>query len=419
MKKRRKWLTMGIRIIGILATFSSLCSFTAQYYNEYLPAKICVISGQEENLIFNLPITGVIRHENNKDVKMVVNLNEPVTLMADKITSYDMELQLFGIFSLKDIQLQIVEPKELIPAGIPIGIYMETEGVMIVDIGEVKCSQEITMPAKYILQQGDYVLKANGEKIDHKRELVECIEQCEGESLILTIKRGNQVFDAKVTPALNEEGQYQVGIWIKDNVQGIGTLTYVDELGSFGALGHGIHDSDTGKVVDIRSGSLYMTDIISIKKGERGEPGELTGIIDYNQRYVLGDIYANTGSGISGNCNKRLMDTLTGLERLPIGYKHEVSEGPAQIVCTVDGSRQYYDIEITKMHFDAQIENKGLEIKVTDQALLELTGGIVQGMSGSPIIQDGKMVGAVTHVLVNDPTRGYGIFIENMLEAAE
>jgi stage IV sporulation protein B len=419
MDKRRKWLTIAIRIIGIMATFSSLCSFAVQYYNEYLPAKICVISGQEERLELDLPITGIIRHEDNDNVEMAINLSEPITLMADNITSYDLELQLLGIFDLKDVELQIVEPRALIPAGVPIGIYLETEGVMVVDIGEVEGSREIYMPAKYILQQGDYVLKVNGEALSDKKKLVEYIGQCDGESLIFTIKRGNQVFDTKVTPVLNKDDVYQLGIWIKDNVQGIGTLTYVDELGSFGALGHGIHDSDTGKVVDIRSGSLYMTDILSIKKGERGEPGELTGIIDYNQRYVLGDIYANADSGISGNCNSKMMELVSELEKLPVGYKHEVSLGPAQIVCTVDGERRYYDIEITKMHYDAQVENKGLEIKVIDEALLELTGGIVQGMSGSPVIQNGRIVGAVTHVLVNDPTRGYGIFIENMLEAAK
>ena len=419
MNKKRKWLTIAIRMIGIMATFSSLCSFVVQYYNEYLPAKICVISGQEERFTLNLPITGIIRHKDHEDVEMVINLNEPVTLMAENLTSYDLELQLFGLFNLKDIELQIVEAKELIPAGIPIGIYLETEGIMIVDIGEVEGRQEISMPAKYILQQGDYVLKVNGEPVSDKNELVEHIGQCNGESLIFTIKRGNQVFDTKVTPVLNKEDVYQVGIWIKDNVQGIGTLTYVDSLGSFGALGHGIHDSDTGKIVDIHVGSLYMTNIISIQKGECGDPGELTGIIDYNQKYVLGDIYVNADSGISGNCNEQMMELMSRLERLPIGYKHEVSLGPAQIVCTVDGTRQYYDIEITKMHYDAQVENKGLEIEVTDKALLELTGGIVQGMSGSPIIQDGKLVGAVTHVLVNDPTRGYGIFIENMLEVAD
>lgn len=416
MARKRKWMKIGIRMIGIMATFSSLCGFAVQYFNEYLPSKISVTSGKEETLSFGLPVIGVIRHKDNADTAMAINLYEPITLMADELTSYDLELQLFGLFALKDVELEIVEEKQLVPAGIPIGIYLETEGVMIVDVGEVESSQGMVTPAKYILQQGDYVLAVNGKNMEEKSDLVEQIENCGGESLIFTIKRENQVFDAKVTPVQNKEGKYQAGIWIKDNVQGIGTLTYVDGLGSFGALGHGIHDSDTGEVVNIEIGSLYVTEIISIKKGESGEPGELTGVIDYNQKYVLGDIYSNTDCGIFGNCNGKLMKNISGFESLPIGYKHEVVVGPAQIVCTVDGTRQYYDIEITAMHYDAQVENKGLEITVTDEELLELTGGIVQGMSGAGIVQDGKIVGAVTHVLVRDSTRGYGIFIEDMLE---
>ena len=416
MAKKRKWLTIAVRIIGVMATFSSVCGFLVQHFNSYLPSKISVTSGQEEILSFGLPVTGVIRHKDNADVAMAINLSEPITLMADELTSYNLELQLFGLFALKDVELEIVEEKELIPAGIPIGIYLETEGVMIVDVGEVESAQGTVTPAKYILQQGDYVLAVNGETVEDKAELVDCIGNCDGESLVFTIKRDNQVFDAKVTPVQNEEGVYQAGIWIKDNVQGIGTLTYVDSLGSFGALGHGIHDSDTGKIVNIDIGSLYVTEIIAIKKGESGEPGELTGIIDYNQKYVLGDVYSNTDCGIFGSCNVKLMNMLSEIESLPIGYKHEVELGPAQIVCSVDGTRQFYDIEITAMHYDAQVENKGLEILVTDEELLEKTGGIVQGMSGASIVQNGKIIGAVTHVLVRDSARGYGIFIEDMMK---
>lgn len=416
MAKRKKWLTTGIRVIGALATFSSVSGFAVQYYNECLPSKICVTSGQEETLSFGLPVTGVIRHKDHHDTAMAINLNEPITLVANDLTSYDLELQLFGLFALKDVELEIVKEEYLIPAGIPIGIYLETDGVMIVEVGEVEGSQGNATPAKYILQEGDYVLAVNGENISKKTELTEYIEECDGESLILTINRNNQVFDAKVTPIQNEEGEYQLGIWIRDNAQGIGTLTYVDSLGSFGALGHGIHDGDTGEVVHIDLGSLYATEIIDIKKGESGEPGELTGVIEYSKKNVLGDIYANTDAGIFGNCNEKLMRQLMEYERLPIGYKQQVTKGPAQIVCSVDGERKYYDIEITAMHYDATVENKGLEITVTDEELIEKTGGIVQGMSGASIVQNGKIIGAVTHVLVRDSKKGYGIFIEDMLE---
>ncbi len=416
MGRKGKWFTIGIQIIGIMATFSSVCGFTVQYYNECLPSKICVTSGQEETLSFGLPVTGIIRHKDSGDTAMAINLYEPITLVAEDLTSYELELQLFGLFALKDVELEIVKEKYLIPAGIPIGIYLQTEGVMVVDVGEVEGSTGTYTPAKYILQKGDYVLAINGESIEKKNELTEIIANCNGESLIFTINRDNQVFDAKLTPIENTEGEYQLGIWVKDSAQGIGTLTYVDDLGSFGALGHGIHDSDTGNIVHIDLGSLYETEIIAIKKGQSGEPGELTGVIDYNKTNILGDIYQNTDCGIFGNCNLKLMRELSDLERLPVGYKQQVEVGPAEIVCTIDGERKYYDIEITELHYDAAVENKRLELKVTDPELLELTGGIVQGMSGAGIVQNGRLVGAVTHVLVRDSAKGYGIFIEDMME---
>ncbi len=416
MGRKGKWFTIGIQIIGILATFSSACSFAVQYYNECLPSKICVTSGQEETLSFGLPVTGIIRHKDSGDTAMAINLYEPITLVADSLTSYELELQLFGLFALKDVELEIVKEEYLIPAGIPIGIYLQTEGIMVVDVEEVEGSQGTYTPAKYILQKGDYILAVNGVNIHKKKELTEIIKHCNGESLIFTINRDNQVFDAKLTPVENAEGEYQLGIWVKDSAQGIGTLTYVDDLGSFGALGHGIHDSDTGNIVHLELGSLYETEIVAIKKGQSGEPGELTGVIDYNKSNILGDIYLNTSCGIFGNCNLKLMKELSGLQRIPVGYKQQVTVGPAEIVCTIDGERSYYDIEITALHYDAAVENKGLEIKVTDPELLELTGGIVQGMSGASIVQNGKVIGAVTHVLVRDSARGYGIFIEDMMK---
>lgn len=417
MKKKRKWLSIAVKVIGIFATFSSLSGFAVQYYNQCLPSKISVTSGQEETLSFRLPVKGTIRHKLDQEAEMVINLSEPITLVADELTTYDLELELFGFFALKDVELEIVPEKQLIPAGIPIGIYLETKGVLIVDVEEVDGMNGKLSPAKYILQKGDYVLAVDGETIEKKVELISYIQNSEGKSLTFTIRRNNQVFDAKATPILDRNGKYQLGIWIKDNAQGIGTLTYIDELGSFGALGHGIHETTTGEVVYIDLGSLYDTEIISIKKGENGAPGELTGVIEYNKRHLLGDIYLNTDCGIFGNCNLRLMSELEDIEPVSIGYKQQVTTGPAQIVCSVNGKRAAYDIEITAVHYEGNVKNKRLEIHVTDPELIALTGGIVQGMSGASILQNDKIIGAVTHVLVRDSTRGYGIFIEDMLEA--
>ena len=212
--------------------------------------------------------------------------------------------------------------------------------------------------------------------------------------------------------------EYKLGIWVRDNAQGLGTVTFLNGDSRFGALGHGIHDMDTGKLLAISRGTLYSTSIKDIQKGADGTPGGMEGIIIYNNYNVLGTIEQNTEEGIYGEIGR--IDTLFS-DQAPVetAAKEEIREGAATIRCAVEGEVKEYDIEITKIDTHAKEANKGLEIRVTDQDLLSVTGGIVQGMSGSPILQDGKLVGAVTHVFVSDPARGYGIFIENMLKNVE
>ena len=207
-----------------------------------------------------------------------------------------------------------------------------------------------------------------------------------------------------------------MGIWIRDNAQGVGTLTFVDENGNFGALGHGITDSDTGELMELGRGSLYGTKIVAVRKGTDGVPGELTGMIEYDDANVIGEITKNTPYGIFGRLDlEKVRENGIALETQEIGFKQDIQLGPATMISSVNEEMHEYSIEITAIHMGNDGGNKGLELLVTDEELLNLTGGIVQGMSGSPIIQNGKVVGAVTHVLVNAPEKGYGIFIEEML----
>ena len=345
-----------------------------------------------------------------------VNLNEPLTLYAEELESYHMDLKLFGLIPFKTVQVEVIDDRTLIPAGIPIGIYVKTEGVLVIATGEFEGPDGQTYaPAARLLKEGDYILKADGETVTGKAAFVQRIADSGGEEMILTILRDGQQFDVSLTPEQNQNGEYKLGIWIRDNAQGVGTLTWLDEDNSFGALGHGINDMDTAALMNLESGSLYKTEIISITKGENGSPGELTGVIDYDECNRIGTIEANTEEGIFGSLNEESASGIIS-SAMPIGLKQEVEEGEAEILCSVGGEPELYTIEITGIHLDHDNVNRGLEITVTDDRLLALTGGIVQGMSGAPIIQNGKLVGAVTHVLVNDPTRGYGIFIENMLE---
>ena len=405
-----------------------------------MPGMIHIRAGVQQELDLNVPASGeVYRNEEAGEKKedgykeeavaavgrsvtgstssesLPVDLSRPLTLYAQELESYTMQLKLFGLIPFKTVQVEVIDDRTLIPAGIPIGIYVKTKGVLVIATGEFEGPEgQMNAPAARLLKEGDYILKANGEEVTGKAEFMQRIADSEGKQMLLTIQRDGQQFDVSLQPEQNQNGEYKLGIWIRDNAQGVGTLTWLDEDNSFGALGHGINDVDTAELMDLESGSLYQTQIVAIRRGENGAPGELTGVIDYGESNRIGTIEANTEEGIYGSLDEEATDGIIS-SAIPVGLKQEVAEGEAEILCSVGGEPELYTIEITGIHLDHDNVNRGLEITVTDERLLALTGGIVQGMSGAPIIQDGKLIGAVTHVLVNDPTKGYGIFIENML----
>ncbi|MCM1104021.1 MAG: SpoIVB peptidase [Clostridium sp.] len=348
--------------------------------------------------------------------RIPVNLSADVTFVANAENSYRAELRLFGLIPFKTVQIEVIDESMVYPAGLPIGIYVKTPGVLVIGTSDfIDEYGNVVMPAEHVLRVGDYILTVNGTQVKGKSDFVSRVAQSGGEVMVMTIERGGEQFDVAVRPVRDQDREYKIGIWIKDSAQGIGTLTYVDADGEFGALGHGVSDSDIGVMLELYDGALYRTDIIGITKGKKGVPGELTGIIRYTDSNRLGSVTENTAAGIHGEVNARLMEQIDS-PPVEIGLKQDVSVGPAQIYCNVDGEAKYYDIEIIALDYDSQNVNKGITLQVTDRRLIALTGGIVQGMSGSPVIQNGRLVGAVTHVLVNDPTRGYGIFVEEMLK---
>jgi len=305
--------------------------------------------------------------------------------------------------------------QSLIVGGIPIGIYMETDGVLVLDTESILCNDGTKKePAKNLVKSGDYIVGMNGEKIENKRELVQAVKELTEPEVILSLRREDEYIDIKMKTVEVEDNRYKLGIWVKDNIQGLGTLTYVTDSGEFGALGHGIHDADTSELIEIDSGFLYQTTIVGVQKGVKGEPGGLEGIIFYNKSNKKGVIEQNTENGIYGTVDN-VNTLIEKIETAEICKKKDIKLGKASIRCTVDGKLEEFDIKIKNLDYYTANVNKGIMIEITDERLLSLTGGIVQGMSGSPILQNGKIVGAVTHVLVNDPTRGYGIFIEDML----
>ena len=404
--------------------FTAMGLFGYGYYliDSSIPSVIHVRAGSEEALELGIPAKGEILSVSEQGCSNIpegtvnVDLSRPVTMKTGNVDGLLMQVKLFGILPLKQIGIRVIEDQELIPVGVPIGIYVKTEGVLVVGTGQFQAADGGKVsPAEHILKSGDYVMKLNGTEVTKKDELISRIENSDGGEQILTIRRGEECFDVKIRPVRDQTGKYKLGVWVRDNAQGVGTMTYIDSQGNFGALGHGINDVDTSTLMEMNDGTLYQTEIISIQKGTAGHPGEMTGMIVYSDDRILGDITSNSVRGIFGRCNNKAL-ALGTEEALPIGLKQEIEKGPARILCTVDGTTRYYDIEITELHLDHDNVNRGIELKVTDPELIALTGGIVQGMSGAPIIQNGKIVGAVTHVLVQDSTRGYGIFIENMLE---
>ena len=304
----------------------------------------------------------------------------------------------------------------LIPGGMPIGIYMEMDGVLVLATDCIECVDGNSYePAKNLVKTGDYIVGMNGEQIHNKKELVQEVNQLESAGVVLTLRRENEYIDVKMNSVEVANRKFKLGIWVKDNIQGLGTLTYLTTDSKFGALGHGIHDSDTEELIEIEGGTVYETTIVGVQKGKKGEPGGLEGVIIYNRYNELGSIEENTDNGIYGTITD-IKSLVKEQELMKVCKKDEIKLGDATIRCTVDGAVEEYDIKIKNVDQYTADENKAIIIEIVDKELLKLTGGIVQGMSGSPILKDGKIVGAVTHVLVNDPTRGYGIFIEDMLE---
>ena len=421
-KVRRLRIYRACLCAALILAGMGLFGYSYYLVDSSIPSVIYMRAESEESLALDIPAKGEILNvsrqgqSNIPEGAVSVDLSRPVTMKTGSPDTLQMQVKLFGILPLKQIGIRVIEDQELIPVGVPIGIYVKTEGVLVVGTGEFRSAGgEKVSPAKNLLKSGDYVLKLNGEEITEKDDLISRIENGDGAEQILTIRRGEECFDVKICPMRDQSGKYKIGVWVRDNAQGVGTMTYIDSQGNFGALGHGINDVDTSTLMEMNDGTLYQTEIISIQKGTAGHPGEMTGMIVYNDDRILGDITGNSVRGIFGKCNNKAL-ALGTEEALPIGLKQEIEKGPAQILCTVDGTTRYYNIEITDVHLDHDNVNRGIELKVTDPELIALTGGIVQGMSGAPIIQNGKFIGAVTHVLVQDSTRGYGIFIENMLE---
>ena len=323
---------------------------------------------------------------------------------------------LLGLVPLRTVKLSVRPERVLVPGGQSVGVAMTTGGVVVVgnsDLGK------LPSPARLAgLKSGDVIQCVNGVRIAGAKQLTECLAG--GGTAVLRVLRGGEPLEYEVTPARDErDGQYRLGAWVRDSTAGVGTLTYYDpQTGDFGALGHAIADIDTGVVMPVGDGALYANRVTDVTPSVAGSPGELSG--DFmKKKAALGRVTANCERGVFGRARVPLEGGCYP-DGLPAASRSQIHPGPATLLTTVDGGgAREYDCEIVRLSDSARSSARAMVIRVTDPELLAVSGGIVQGMSGSPLIQDGRLIGAVTHVMVNDPTMGYGICIDAMLEAAE
>jgi stage IV sporulation protein B len=349
-----------------------------------------------------------------------LNLRTPLQFSGQGLGSVNLEFRLFGVIPLRQLTVNVLPETQLIPGGHSIGIKLHSDGVLVVGHHLVQGRERSASPAKEAaIEVGDLILSIDGTTLEDANQVAEVIDKRGkgGKTLQFVIKRNGRKREISVTPIMCQQtGRARVGLYVRDSAAGVGTLTFYDpDSQLYGALGHVITDVDTNQPIELRDGSIVKANIVDIKAARRGYPGEKTGIFQ-ESKDIAGSIKINSTFGIFGRLSN--ISSVPGDEKkpIPMALMSQVETGPAEILTVLEGEQiERFAIEIQRVYSQSRPSDKGMIIKITDERLLEATGGIVQGMSGSPIIQNGRLAGAVTHVFVNDPTRGYGIFIEWMV----
>ena len=392
MRKKVRFLLAGLLVADVLL----IGYLMYDYIQNKIPDSVLTYVGEKQEL--DLP--AFFKTEQSVPALHVQNQDGSFSMKSNRLGSYEVSVRLFGVLPVKRMDVKVVKRKKIFPSGEPIGIYVETNGLLVLDTTEVPAKDGLTYaPGENLLKPGDYILEWNQKKVATIQSLNREIQGTKDKKVTVLIRRNGEKIKIAMRPVLSSDGTYKIGTWVREDTQGIGTLTYVTKTGEFGTLGHGITDVDTGTLLNLHGGELFQTQIVDIMKGEKGNPGELQGYINMIAKNTIGKIKKNTEQGVFGEMKQERVSAYSG---------------KAYLYANLEGRARMYEIEIEDIKINAR-DNKSMEIRVTDKKLLKLTGGIVQGMSGSPIIQNDKIVGAVTHVFVDDPTRGYGIFIEEML----
>lgn len=387
----------------ILLVFSLLIILVYVTNITSIPSQIVLFEGEELNLGTVYGLTLKENNSSNEIVKTSNNLNDNETVT----------LSLFNIVDVKDIKVDIIPRTTVVPLGNTIGLKLYTSGVLVVGLTEVNGVKPYENTG---IEEGDLIVCVNGVDVETTEELTECVDNSNGKELEITYIKDGKECTTNMTATKTSSNEYKLGLWVRDGAAGVGTISYYEpSTGMFAALGHGIVDVDTEELVEISKGTVVTTNITEIIKGEEGSPGEIKGTIINGLE--IGEIYENSAFGIYGRLKNLSSLNINNEEQYEVALRDEIKEGKAEIIINLeDGTRKNYGIEITKIYKNNNSDNKSMIIKVVDEKLLNLTGGIIQGMSGAPIVQDGKFVGAVTHVLVSDPTTGYAVFGDLMVK---
>ena len=382
-----------------------------------LPDALVMNAGGMASVEVSLPLRAEVTDDNAVITGVDQSEKSRVCLTAgEESGTAEVVFRLLGLVPVKTMTVTVEESRTLIPGGRSLGVALETEGVMVVGSSDLGRTDSPARRAGIL--PGDVIQTVNGERVACAEALSEMI--ADGAKVSLGVLRGGEEMHVEVQPKEDpRDGAYRLGVWVRQSTAGVGTLTYYDpESGEYGALGHAITDVDTGAIFPVGEGAVYENEVVRVTRGAENAPGELMGAF-FDEEIVLGEIERNTGFGVFGKADAGMEKGGLYPEGLPVGRRDEIRTGQAQILSCISGETvKAYDCEIEKIYAQSEPGTRSMVIRITDEELLRTTGGIVQGMSGSPVIQDGKIVGAVTHVFVSDPTRGYGVYIEWMLDAA-
>ena len=388
-------------IIFLLIVYLYICNITL------LPSNIIIMQGEEIKLN---TILGISINQVNSYNIVQTSSGDTNTVNTGK---KDYKLSLFDVLKVKDITVNVIPRTKVVPLGKAIGMKLYTQGVLVVGMSEIEGKKPYE---KSGIKEGDMIIEIDQKEINNTQDLINTVNKSQGENINIKYIRNEDTITTSIKPVKTQENEYKIGLWVRDGAIGVGTISYYEPSTKyFAALGHPIIDTDTGEIVSIKEGELVNASVISIKKGEGGNPGEIKGSLKSDEK--IGQISTNTKFGIYGTLDNLSSLNIDKENKIKVALREEIKTGDAKVLLTLeDGIRKEYDVKIKKIYKNNDKDNKSMLIEIVDEDLKNLTGGIIQGMSGAPLIQNGKFIGAITHVLVNNPELGYAVFGDLMIK---